>query len=183
MCITLKKKPPTFTYYINNNALEWLDTFKYLGILVDNRLKWQAQVEGTVLKASQVLNLLRTMKDCSMDAKKKVYTALVRPLLEYAAPTWSPHLHRDIDMLEKVQKRAARWVCGTSWDTQHQRWFHSYSDLCHRLKWTSLHNRHTLLCHYQTYKIVHGLDCIKFDNYFAFKGRALRHHPKSLTIQ
>ena len=32
-CITLKRKPPTFTYYINNNALEWVDTFKYLGIL------------------------------------------------------------------------------------------------------------------------------------------------------
>ena len=113
MCITLKKKPPTFTYYINNNTLEWVDTFKYLGILVDNRLKWQAQVEGTVLKASGVLNLLRrTLKDCSMDAKKKAYTALVHPLLEYAAPAWSPHLHRDIDMLGKVQKRAARWVCG-----------------------------------------------------------------------
>ena len=88
MCITLKKKPLTFTYYITNNALEWVDTFMYLGILVDNRLKWQALVEWTVLKASQVLNLLRrTMKDCSMDAKKKAYTALVRPLLEYAAPT------------------------------------------------------------------------------------------------
>ena len=61
MCITLKKKPSTFTYYINNNALEWVDTFKYLGILEDNRLKWQAQVEGTVLKASRVLNLLSVM--------------------------------------------------------------------------------------------------------------------------
>ena len=72
---------------------------------MDNRLKWQVQVEGTVLEASRVLNLLRrTMKNCSMDAKKKAYTALVRPLLEYAAPAWSPHLHRDIDMLEKVQR-------------------------------------------------------------------------------
>ena len=44
MCITLKKKPSTFTYYINNNAFEWVDTFKYLGILVDNRLKWPVQI-------------------------------------------------------------------------------------------------------------------------------------------
>ena len=28
-------------------------------------------------------------------------------------------------------------------------------------------------------KIVYGMDCIKFDNYFAFKGRAFRHHPPS----
>ena len=122
------------------------------------------------------------MKDCSMDAKKKAHTALVCPLLEYAAPAWSPHLHRDIDMLEKVQKRAARWVCATSWDSQHQRWFDSYSDLCHKLKLILLHDRCTLLCHQQTYKIVHSMDCIKFDSYFAFKVRTLRHHPKSLTI-
>ena len=44
------------------------------------------------------------MKDCSMDAKMKAYTALVRPLLEYTAPAWSPHLHRDIDMLEKYRR-------------------------------------------------------------------------------
>ena len=49
--------------------------------------------------------------------------------------------------------------------------------------------KHSLVVHrcvacisIETYKIVHSLDCIKFDNYFAFKGRALRHHPKSLTI-
>ena len=47
------------------------------------------------------------MKDSRMDAKKN---ALIRPLLEYAAPAWSSHLHRDIDILEKVQKRAARYV-------------------------------------------------------------------------
>ena len=79
-------------------------------------MKWQAQVEASVLKASQVLNLLRTMKDCSLDATEKAYTALIHPLLEYATPIWSLYLHTDIVMLEKVQKRAARWVCGSSWD-------------------------------------------------------------------
>ena len=33
------------------------------------------------------------MKDCSMDTKKKAYTALVCLLLEYADLVWSPHLH------------------------------------------------------------------------------------------
>ena len=40
-----------------------------------------------------------------MDARKKAYTALVGHILEYAAPAWSPHLHRDINRLEKMQKQ------------------------------------------------------------------------------
>ena len=51
---------------------------------------------------------------------------------------------------------------------RHQCWFHSYSNLCHKLKWISLHDRH----HYYTIIRLSALfmDCIKFDNYFAFKG-------------
>ena len=108
-----EEEAPSFTYYINYNALEWVDTFKYLGTIVDNKLKWQAQITETVSKASSVLHLLRwTMNVWSTEAKKKAYTARVRPLLEYATPIWSPHQQGDIATLEKVQKRATRCVYG-----------------------------------------------------------------------
>ena len=71
-----EEEAPSFTYYINNNALEWVDTFKYLGTIVDNKLKWQAQITETASKASWVLHLLRrTMNVWSTEAKKKAYTA------------------------------------------------------------------------------------------------------------
>jgi hypothetical protein len=37
---------------------------------------------------------------------------MIRPILEYASSAWDPHLSRDVSELEKVQKRAARRVCG-----------------------------------------------------------------------
>ena len=46
------------------------------------------------------------------------------------------------------------------WVSQHHRWSHSDSNLCHKLDWITLHD--TLLCHCQTYKTVNGLTCIKF---------------------
>ena len=35
---------------------------------------------------------------------------LVRPIIEYVAPIWDPYYNTDIYKLEKVQRRAARWI-------------------------------------------------------------------------
>ena len=37
-----------------------------------------------------------------------LFKSLVRPILEYAAPVWSPYQKKDIESLEKVQKRSSR---------------------------------------------------------------------------
>ncbi len=122
------------------------------------------------------------MRDCHRDAKTKAYTALVRPILEYSAPVWAPHEHQHINALEKVQKRAARWAIGARWNRQLNCWSSPYSESCHDLQWLTLQQRHLLLCQCQTFKIVHGIDCINFSDSFAFKRRSLRSHSYSLSI-
>ena len=105
MCISLKKKSPSYTYRINTTTLEWVETFKYLGVTINSKLKWGDHITEVTARASRILNLLRrTMRDCHRDAKTKAYSALVRPILEYSAPVWALHEHQHINALQKVQK-------------------------------------------------------------------------------
>jgi hypothetical protein len=42
--------------------------------------------------------------------KSAAYTSMVRPTMEYASSVWDPTNRKKIENLEKVQKRAARFV-------------------------------------------------------------------------
>jgi hypothetical protein len=42
--------------------------------------------------------------------KEQAYQTLVRPLVEYASTVWNPYTKIEINKIEAVQRRAARYV-------------------------------------------------------------------------
>ena len=180
--LTNKRKLTEFTYYINNVPLDWVSTFKYLGVKLNTKLSWGDHVTEVTHKASRVLNILRrSLRGCSKDAKAKAYTALVRPHLEYCAPVWSPHQKGVKDELENVQKRAARWICA-KWDRSTFCWSKSYEDCRRELKWQTLQQRRHMLSCCQVYKITKQLDCLDFDTYFKYRISVTRSHDGTMVI-
>ena len=56
--------------------------------------------------------LQRNVSRCPCENEAQCYTSLVQPVVEYAATAWDPYTARNIQQLEAVQRRAARFVTG-----------------------------------------------------------------------
>ena len=136
---------------LNGCTLEKVPTFKYLGILITSNLTWSPHIQNLCRKARKIIGLIyrRYYRHTNSGTLIQLYTSLVRPHLEYAAPLWDPHLVHDIHSIESVQKFALR-VCSKRWD-------YGYSELLEAFNIPSLESRRTYLklCH--LYKILHGL--------------------------
>ena len=121
MSITRKKSPgTTFNITVDENALEQVESYKYLGVWITSDLSWTKQIQENCKKANQKLGMLyrRFYEHCSTNTLQCLYVALIRPHLEYAVPVWDPHLVKHTDLLEKVQKFALK-VCTKSWNSSY----------------------------------------------------------------
>ena len=109
--VTRRKTPLQTKYHLHGCVLESVPTAKYLGVTITEDLKWSEHINNITKKANQTLGFLkRNIRVHNKDLKSTAYKTLVRPQLEYASTVWSPHTVLDINKLESVQRRAARWV-------------------------------------------------------------------------
>ena len=154
-----------------------------VGHIIDAKLKWNNHCQSIAAKATRILNFLkRSLSGCSQRAKATAYQAMVRPHLEYCAPVWDPHAVKNIEILEKVQKRAARWLTA-KWDNNSKQWNKSYLQSLSELNWRSLQQRRSYLNQCQTFKVLNGLDYIEFAKYWSYSGARQTRQWHACTIQ
>ena len=112
-CLHIGPGNTSMNYEMGGTILSTTVKEKDLGVTMNANMKASEQCRIAASKGNQVLGMIHrniTYKDKSLIVP--LYKAIVRPHLEYCIQVWSPYLRKDIDMLEKIQRRATKLIPG-----------------------------------------------------------------------
>lgn len=111
MTFSTKKSNITFDYTLANRNLERVTKYKYLGVILTEKLDWKEHIDFIVGRANQSLGFLkRHLYLAPPEVRILAYTSFVRSKVEYASVIWNPWQINLTQKLESVQNKAARFI-------------------------------------------------------------------------
>ena len=158
---------------MNGIILNEVSDERDLGVIVQNNLKCSKQCAKVVNTANRIIGMIkRSFSYLSKEITIQLYKSLVRPHLEYCVQVWRPHLRKDIDNIEKVQRRITKMVFGLE--------KLSYEEKLKKLNLTTLETRRLRGDLIEMFKIIKGFDNINYNIFFQLSDTRLRGHSLKL---
>lgn len=149
---------------------------KDLGIYVSSNLQPSKQCATSVSKANKMLRSIRkSFSHIDRESFLILYKTFIRPNLEHCIQLWSPFLRKDIDLMERVQRRATKIVP----QLKHL----PYHDRLSQLNLTTLETRRIRGQMIEVYKLLNNFDKINHEQFFELDLSNRRGHSKKLKKQ
>ena len=149
-------------YKMGDTALGTTVKEKDLGVTISADMKVSEQCGIAASKGNQILGLIR--RNITYKGKKLIiplYKAIVRPHLEYCIQAWRPYRKKDIDTLERIQRRATKMIPELR-DL-------SYEERLKECGLTTLETRRLRGDQIEVFKILNGYENIDRNMFFSLK--------------
>ena len=113
----LDKVDTTTGFEISNESIEQVPSKKYLGVRIDDKLKWKSQVDALATKISRAIGLIKYAKrSLPLKTIQGLYRSLVEPHFRYCCSVWGCVNKTNLDRLQKLQNRAIRTISNARYD-------------------------------------------------------------------
>ena len=161
--VHLGRNNPEHQYFMNGVEIEAVDSERDLGIILDHTGKPSLQCAKAAQKGNQVLGqLLRSFQCRDKEVLTQLYKVFVRPHLEYAIQAWCPYTVKDIEVLEKVQKRMVRQITSLRG---------TYEEKLAKIGLPTLQERRMRGDCIETFKMLNGFTRVNHEIWFSIMSR------------
>jgi ribonucleases P/MRP protein subunit RPP40 len=136
MNVTSKHASSNAEYTLDQHHLTKVKDYKYLGLHISDNLSWSKHINYVTNKANKVLYVTKlALARSTQKVKETAYKSIVRPLVEYSSSVWDPYYANQIDSVEMIQRKAARFCLN-----RYQK-MDSVTDMLQQLNWKPLASR------------------------------------------
>ena len=163
-----------YFYTMGNSILDYTDSEKDLGIVMNSTLNFNDHANLLYGKANQKLGMIK--RNCyfvsDTNRRKVLYLTLVRSIFEHCPSVWRPRSNAVIDRLESLQKRALKWIrndIGVSYSVEDLYHLH-----CKQLNILPIRFRFNYHDMKTLHLIVHGFSCVQLPAYLKFYSGSTR---------
>ena len=177
-CLHTGHRNLNVNYRMGDTVLGTTVKEKDLGVTISADMKVSEQCGIAASKGNQILGLIR--RNITYKGKKLIiplYKAIVRPHLEYCIQAWRPYRKKDIDTLERIQRRATKMIPELR-DL-------SYEERLKECGLTTLETRRLRGDQIEVFKILNGYENIDRNMFFSLKkdSRTRGHEVKLVKDQ
>ena len=103
-----------FKLTIRKYTIHEVDQFKYLGVILDNKLSWSQHINYLVTKLSQVAGILYKVRNLlPLKSRIMIYNSLAGSYLNYGTVAWGSATPTALHKLKVVQNRLIRYITFT----------------------------------------------------------------------
>ena len=100
-----------FKLYMGIHQIEKTDNYKYLGIMIDDKLNWKLQIKTMCSKLSSVCGVISKVRHyLDRKALMLIYNSLFDSRLRYAILGWGTACEQEISKLRVLQNRVVRFI-------------------------------------------------------------------------
>ena len=97
---------------LNGEVVEAVSVYKYLGLLIDDKLRWEAHITNLCKKLSSVSGVLSKLKHLlPKSVLLKIYFSLAHSRVNYLIGIWGHASKKLLHQVQIMQKRCLKHVC------------------------------------------------------------------------